>query len=266
MDQRLSDTGPFAEEESENELHVPSGIDEPERKRAEDEPRPSRQAAISSRLGSIRSRGPSKSPMELHRRCAETIERCSATLRERQRKMERLQLLLPLPNSSLHKENNARASPPTRCTPPRPTKRNKLGSTTPVLKRDKHSHGVRSPAWSMSSTKAKISTRLSFDDMATSPLTNRHSNNQTQIRNTVLDAPDTSRNSRHATMYENDKTATQESTPTSHSEGTPEPSSIDTSTNSPRRKAMVISPTWSQRQQNFMAAIEAEADSTNANE
>ncbi|ETP26229.1 hypothetical protein F441_00991 [Phytophthora nicotianae CJ01A1] len=247
MNQKSTET---AEEKSEHGLPASSVLDEPERRHGRDEPRPSRHdvGSTTSRIDFTWTRTPTTSPLELHRRCAETIERYSANLRERQRKMERLELLLPLPNSDHRKDSSTRATPPTRSTPPRPAKRNKLGSTTPVPHRAKNSPGITSPAWSLSSTKSRISTRLKFDDMTTSPLINKHSNNQRQVKLPFRGTPD--------------KTATQESTPASHSEGTPELSSIDTSTNSSHKKSMELSPTWSQRQQDFMAAIDAESDSS----
>ncbi|KAL3668465.1 hypothetical protein V7S43_006548 [Phytophthora oleae] len=193
----------------------------------------------------------SKPPLELHRRCAETIERCSARLRERQRKMDRLQLLLPIPKAGNSKEDRRRATPQARSTPPRPTKRNKHGSV--VL-------NSRSPAWSISSTRSPSSTRQRFNHM-TPPHVNRNLNGPAKMRGSLGATPNTS----PSNPDENNKA--QESTPTatSRSEDTLELSLTDKSTDSPQKKLSVLSPTWSQRQQDFMAAIEAEADSDGMN-
>ncbi|OWZ13717.1 hypothetical protein PHMEG_00012906 [Phytophthora megakarya] len=192
--------------------------------------------AASNRVGWTRTRFSSKPPLDLHRRCAETIERCSAKLRERQRKMERLNLVLPLPNSC----------PEKRTTPPRPTKRNKH-SVGSVRNRDKSSSNVTSPAWSISSRSA----RLRFDAMTMSPLVNRNSERQMKTIS-PFQVSNTKRS---------DKT-TQESTPASQSEDTVDLSSAEKSPGSAQEKSTELSPTWAQRQQDFMAAIEAEADAS----
>ncbi|KAG7393359.1 hypothetical protein PHYPSEUDO_009563 [Phytophthora pseudosyringae] len=255
------DMAPLPQEKELHESLDPSAKDTLERKRDEDEPWSSRSAAASTRPSRIeltRTRGSSKSPLELHRRCAETIERCCASLRERQRKMERLQLVLPLPSSGHRREDRSRTTPPTRSTPPRPAKRNKIGFTA-VVDREKHSPDMRSPAWSLSSSGSKLSTRLRFDEMTTSPMVNRSSNKQEKVRIPFqVGTPNTPQPARQTKQNENETTATQESTPASRSEDTLELSSTDESSRSSHKKATILSPTWSQRQQDFMAAIEAE--------
>ncbi|KAG1687991.1 hypothetical protein DVH05_004510 [Phytophthora capsici] len=187
----------------------------------------------------------SKSPLELHRRCAETIERCSARLRERQRKMDRLQLLLPIGQSGSSKEDRRRSTSQTRSTPPRPAKRNKHGSG--IFEKNS-----TSPAWSAASS---VKQRISH---MTPPLANR--NGREKIGKSLGATPNT------PPSDENEKAATKEVTPatSSRSEDTLELSLTDKSTDSPQKKVTVLSPTWAQRQQDFMAAIEAEADSDRA--
>ncbi|KAG7395291.1 hypothetical protein PHYBOEH_003958 [Phytophthora boehmeriae] len=83
-------------------------------------------------------------PLDLHRRCRETIARCEARVRERQRKMENLQAVLPprTPSQPLSDRQRQRA------TPPRPAKRNKHCAFTP--NNEGKSPGMRPPTWSAS--------------------------------------------------------------------------------------------------------------------
>ncbi|KAG6616441.1 uncharacterized protein IUM83_18473 [Phytophthora cinnamomi] len=119
-------------------------------------------------------------PLELHRRCRETIARCEARLRERQRKMDKLQAVLPPPTpkrSPRHRSSHPRANPPSRSTPPRPAKRNRLsGVATPNS--DWKSPSTRPPMWSASPI-AMVGSRqprcatpatLQFDALTPSPL------------------------------------------------------------------------------------------------
>ncbi|GMF65450.1 unnamed protein product [Phytophthora lilii] len=119
-------------------------------------------------------------PLELHRRCRETIARCEARLRERQRKMDKLQAVLPPPTpkrSPRHGATRQRGTPPSRSTPPRPAKRNRL-SVAASPNSDWKSPGMRPPKWSASPI-AIVGSRqvlcatpatLHFDMMTPSPL------------------------------------------------------------------------------------------------
>ncbi|KAE9033113.1 hypothetical protein PR003_g14964 [Phytophthora rubi] len=115
-------------------------------------------------------------PLELHRRCRETIARCEARLRERQRKMDKLQAALPPPTPK--RSPRQRSSLPSRSTPPRPAKRNRLSSiATPSSDWKSRSPSTRPPMWSASPI-ALVGSRqshcvtpatLHFDAMTPSP-------------------------------------------------------------------------------------------------
>ncbi|EGZ20885.1 hypothetical protein PHYSODRAFT_328942 [Phytophthora sojae] len=182
------------------------------------------------------------SPLELHRRCRDTIEKCSARLRDRQRKMDRLQLPLPLPDS------DRSAATPT-ATPPRPVKRNKRNAGS-ASKRGVSSPGVKSPAWISPATStlrskqvvdSTPSTRLRHDAAAASPL--MHKNSKALFRDSFT-----------ATISSQKGEST--ATPVSESS---QVSWTDKSTDPSPDRTTLLSPTWSQRQQDFMAAIEDEA-------
>ncbi|POM61078.1 hypothetical protein PHPALM_29962, partial [Phytophthora palmivora] len=93
----------------------------------------------------------SSSPMELHRRCRDTIARCESALRERQHKMDKLQTVLPPPTSKSPRQRliQQRATPPSRSTPPRPAKRHRL-STAVTPNSEWLSPNMRPPKWSAS--------------------------------------------------------------------------------------------------------------------
>ncbi|KAL3664507.1 hypothetical protein V7S43_010259 [Phytophthora oleae] len=118
-------------------------------------------------------------PMELHRRCRETIARCEASLLERQRRMGKLQAVLPPPPPKRSLLQRSRATPPSQSTTPRPKKRNRL-STTVTPKNEWNSPATRPPMWSASPI-AAVSSRqplcatpatLHFDALTPSPLVN----------------------------------------------------------------------------------------------
>ncbi|CEG35108.1 uncharacterized protein PHALS_14722 [Plasmopara halstedii] len=73
------------------------GIEELERKQTEDKTWPDKSKSLF--ITYMHTQVLSMSRLELHRRCVETIERYSRSLRERERKMERLQLPLPFSQS-----------------------------------------------------------------------------------------------------------------------------------------------------------------------
>ncbi|RLN64131.1 hypothetical protein BBJ28_00014489 [Nothophytophthora sp. Chile5] len=105
-------------------------------------------------------------PLELHRRCRETIARCEARMRERQGKMERLQVVLPAtPKRSLRhrqqQQQQRRGSPPQRSTPPRPIKRSKRGIV--AIPNSENSPNTRQPRWSASPIRPVEGSRQSFD-------------------------------------------------------------------------------------------------------
>ncbi|RLN92959.1 hypothetical protein BBJ28_00013862 [Nothophytophthora sp. Chile5] len=104
-------------------------------------------------------------PLELHRRCRETIARCEARMRERQGKMERLQVVLPATpkRSPRHRQQQQqrRGSPPQRSTPPRPIKRSKRGIV--VTPNGEMAPNTRQPRWSASPIRPVEGSRQSFD-------------------------------------------------------------------------------------------------------
>ncbi|KAK1942400.1 hypothetical protein P3T76_005899 [Phytophthora citrophthora] len=140
-------------------------------------------ASTTSRNSTILAVASSPSPVsELHRCCRETITNCEASLRERQRKMDKMQGVLPPPTpkrSLLPGPSNQRATPPSRSTPPRSTKRNRL-STIVTPKNEWKSPATRPPMWSASPI-ASVSRRrplcatpstLQFDALTPLPLAN----------------------------------------------------------------------------------------------
>jgi len=139
-------------------------------------PLPTARQAIGSRAPLALAPSPSP-PLELYRRCRDTIHRCEARLRERQRKMDKLQAVLPPPTPK--RSPRQRATPPSRSTPPRPAKRNRpSASKTP--NRAWKSPGMRPPKWSASPIAMTGSRQpfcvtpatLRFDAMTPSPLVN----------------------------------------------------------------------------------------------
>ncbi|KAL4092914.1 hypothetical protein PRIC1_011903 [Phytophthora ramorum] len=110
---------------------------------------------------------PSPTPhLELHRRCRETIDRCEARLRERQRKTDKLQAALHPPTPQRlprQRETHQHA------TPPRPAKRNRL-SFVATPSSEMKTPGTRPPKWSASPI-AMVGSRH-FDALTPSPLVN----------------------------------------------------------------------------------------------
>ncbi|KAG1684451.1 hypothetical protein DVH05_011124 [Phytophthora capsici] len=150
-------------------------------------PLPAARASITRKSSSILALTSSPSPvLELHRRCKETISHCEDSLRKRQRRMNKLQGVLPPPppkQSLLQRSSHQGAKPPSRSTPPRPTKRNRL-STTATPKHEWKSPDTRPPMWSASPI-ASVGSRqplcatpatLHFDSLTPSPLVNSSKN------------------------------------------------------------------------------------------
>ncbi|KAF1781741.1 hypothetical protein GQ600_12576 [Phytophthora cactorum] len=91
-------------------------------------------------------------PMGLHRRRRETMARCEAALREKRGNMNKLQAVLPppTPKRSPHwRSAHQSATPPSRSTPPRPAKRNRVSTAVTPLSEVK-SPVMRPPKWSAS--------------------------------------------------------------------------------------------------------------------
>lgn len=225
-------------------------------------------------------------PLELHRRCRETIARCEARVRERQRKMDSLQAVLPPRTPKRSSSGDRQSSPPQRSTP-RPAKRNKPSAFTPISERK--SSATKPPMWSASPIATVGSRRtmqatpsaLQFDGLTPSPLlaTPKDVGKQTphskqrlsfglspimfsspaqEHKNDEEEAQDRSLPSTPSMRFETEKENGERDPPQDAVASSS--SSSCTPPSSPPKKA--AAPTRSKRQQAFMAAIEAEASSS----
>ncbi|KAG7379557.1 hypothetical protein PHYPSEUDO_008460 [Phytophthora pseudosyringae] len=119
-------------------------------------------------------------PMDLRRRCGETVARCKVALRERQRKVDKLQAVLPPPTPKRSPRRRSVHQSATSTSPPRPAKRNRLSTAVTPSSKWK-SPGMRPPKWSASPIAMLLGSSqplcatpatLRFDAMTPSPVVN----------------------------------------------------------------------------------------------